>query len=79
VTGWPAARIFLHELRANQRLFWRSHESAFFTFLLPLIMLVLLGSVYGDEEIDGVPGATYLVAGLVGYGVVSAAFAGLAS
>ena len=72
------ARLFLHELRAQQRLFWRSREAAFFTFLLPIVFLVLLGSVYGDEEIEGVRGATYLVAGLLGYGVVATAFAGLA-
>ena len=72
------ARLFLHELRAQQRLFWRSREAAFFTFLLPIIFLVLLGSVYGDERIEGLPGSTYLVAGLLGYGVVATAFAGLA-
>jgi ABC-2 type transport system permease protein len=72
------ARLFVHELRVQQLLFWRSHEAAFFTFLLPIILLVLLGSVYGDNEIDGVDGSTYLVAGLIGYGVVSSAFAGLA-
>lgn len=72
------ARLFLRELRNNQRLFWRSREAAFFTFLLPIVFLVLLGSVYGDEEIDGVDGATYLLAGLLGYGVIATAFASLA-
>lgn len=70
--------LFRHELANQQRLFWRSRESAFFTFLLPILLLVLLGSVYGDEEIDGVRAASYLVAGLIGYGVVATTFAGLA-
>jgi ABC-2 type transport system permease protein len=70
--------VFALELRNQQRLFWRSRESAFFTFLLPIILLVLLGSVYGDEDIEGVRAAPYLVAGLIGYGVVATAFAGLA-
>jgi ABC-2 type transport system permease protein len=70
--------LFLRELRTQQRLFWRSREAAFFTFLLPIIFLVLLGSVYGDEEIEGVRGSTYLLAGLLGYGVISTAFASLA-
>jgi ABC-2 type transport system permease protein len=70
--------VFLHELRNQQRLFWRSRESAFFTFLLPIILLVLLGSVYGDEEIDGYPASSYLVAGMISFGVVATAFAGLA-
>ena len=72
------SRLFLHELRTQQRLFWRNREAAFFTFLLPIIFLVLLGSVYGDEEIDGVRGSTYLLAGMIGYGVAATAFAGLA-
>jgi ABC-2 type transport system permease protein len=71
-------RLFVHEVRAQQLLFWRSHEAAFFTVLLPIIFLLLLGSVYGDEEIDGIDGSTYLLAGLLGYGVVATAFAGLA-
>ena len=72
-------RLFLHELRAQQRIFWRSREAAFFTFLLPIIFLVLLGSIYGDRDtIGGVNAGTYLLAGLLGYGIVSTAFAGLA-
>ncbi|HEX2505233.1 MAG TPA: ABC transporter permease [Gaiellaceae bacterium] len=71
-------RVFVRELLAQQRLFWRSREAAFFTFLLPIILLLLLGSAYGDEEIEGVSASTYLVAGLLGYGIVATAFAGLA-
>jgi hypothetical protein len=66
---------FLHELRTQLRLYARSRELAFFTFLLPLILFVLLGSVYGDDEIDNVKGSSYLAAGMLGYGVTSVAFA----
>ncbi len=68
----------LHELRTEQLLFWRSRELAFFTFLLPIVFFVLLGSVYGTDRIEGVKGSRYLLAGLLGYGVVATAFAGLA-
>jgi ABC-2 type transport system permease protein len=71
-------RLFLHELRAQQRLFWRNREAAFFSFLFPVILLVLLGSVYGDDPIEGVDAATYLVVGLLGYGLAATAFASLA-
>jgi ABC-2 type transport system permease protein len=70
--------LFFHELRAQQLLFWRNREAAFFSFLFPIILLVLLGSVYGDDEIDGVSGSTFLLAGLIGYGVGATAFASLA-
>lgn len=71
-------RLFLHELRGQLRLYVRSRELAFFTFLLPLILFVLLGSVYGDDTIENVKGSNYLEAGMLGYGVASVAFAGLA-
>jgi ABC-2 type transport system permease protein len=71
-------RLLLHELRAQQLLFWRNREAAFFSFLFPIILLVLLGSVYGNEDIEGVRGSTYLLAGLIGYGVAATAFASLA-
>ena len=71
-------RIFLHEVRGQLLLYRRSKELAFFTFLLPLILFVLLGSTYGNDKINGVRGADFLEAGMLGYGLVSTAFAGLA-
>ena len=72
-------RLFLHQLRGEQRLYWRSRELAFFTFLFPVLIFVLLGSVYGDDVIksEHVKGSAYLLAGILGYGIASTAFAGL--
>ena len=70
-------RIFLHQLRTEQLVFWRSREAAFFIFLFPLLLFVLLGSVYSGK-IYGVPAPEALLAGLVGYGCANTAFAGLA-
>jgi ABC-2 type transport system permease protein len=78
VTGRrPRRPLFLHELRAEQLVFWRSREAAFFIFLFPLLLFVLLGSVYSGK-IYGVPAPEALLAGLVGYGCANTAFAGLA-
>ena len=53
--GLPGAdrrvRLFLHEVRAEQFLFWRNREAAFFTFLLPMIFLLIFGSIYGNQTI----------------------------
>jgi ABC-2 type transport system permease protein len=68
-------KLFAHQLRNEQRLYWRSHELAFFTFLFPVLIFVLLGSVYGKDKITK---AHYLLAGMLGYGLASTAFAGLA-
>jgi ABC-2 type transport system permease protein len=70
-------RLFVHQLRSEQLVFWRSREAAFFIFLFPLLLFVLLGSVYSGK-IYGVPAPEALLAGLVGYGCANTAFAGLA-
>ncbi len=71
-------RLFVHELRTEQLLFWRNREAAFFTFFLPIIFFLVFGSIYGDSNISGIRGAAFLEAGMIGYGVASTAFAGLA-
>ena len=71
-------RLLLHQFRAEQRLFWRSRELAFFTFLLPIVFFLILASAYGDEEIEGADGYLYLLAGMIGYGAAATTFAGLA-
>ena len=74
-------RLFRHELRGELLLYMRSRELAFFTFLLPMIFFVLLGSTYGQDRIKsegGVRGSNFLEAGMIGYGAISIAFAGLA-
>jgi ABC-2 type transport system permease protein len=67
----------LHQLRAEQRLFWRNREAAIFVFVFPPLLYLLLGAVYGDD-IDGKPAGDVLLAGLIGYGCANTAFGGLA-
>jgi ABC-2 type transport system permease protein len=71
-------KLFVHELRTEQLLFWRNREAAFFTFFLPVIFFLIFGSIYGNDHIQGIRGAKFLEAGMIGYGVASTAFAGLA-
>jgi ABC-2 type transport system permease protein len=70
-------RALAHQLTFEQRIFWRSREAAVFIFVFPILLYVLLGSVYGDE-IDGRASADVLLAGLFGYGAANTAFGGLA-
>ena len=54
--------LVLHQFRAEQRLFWRSRELAFFTFLLPIVFYMfkkrmdieesLLLQEFGEEYRD---------------------------
>jgi ABC-2 type transport system permease protein len=70
-------RLLVHQFRAEQLVFWRSREAALFIFLFPILLFLLLGSVY-NGKIYGVPAPQALLAGLVGYGCANTAFAGLA-
>jgi len=73
-------RLFVHELRAEQLLFWRNREAAFFTFFLPVIFFLIFASVYGNDRITkegGIRAASFLEAGMIGYGVAATCFAGL--
>ena len=73
-------RLFVHELRTEQLLYWRNREAAFFTFFLPVIFFLVFGSIYGDSQItkEHLRAAPFLEAGMIGYGAASTTFAGLA-
>ena len=70
-------KLFVHQLRVEQLLFWRSREAAFFIFGFPLLLFLLLGSVY-TGKINGHPAADVLLAGMIGYGAANTTFAGTA-
>ena len=73
-----------HEFRTEQLLFWRSRELAFFTFLFPIIFLLLLvnsgSAVESAIVLLAVPfslvGAFWLVAAL-GYNLSVAVWVGI--
>ena len=69
-------RIFWHQLRTEQLVFWRSREAAFFIFLFPLLLFVLVGSLYSGK-LHGIPVRWYVLAGLVAYGCANTTFGGL--
>jgi ABC-2 type transport system permease protein len=73
--------LLVHQLLFEQRIFWRSREAAIFIFIFPLLLYVLLSSVYGDEvELNDeiLPAGDVLLAGLLGYAAANTAFGGLA-
>jgi ABC-2 type transport system permease protein len=70
-------KLFRHQLRWEQLVFWRSRESAVFVFLFPLLLFTLLTAVY-TGRIYGRPASWALLAGMLAYGVANTAFSGLA-
>ena len=69
-----AAAILWRQLRFERRQFWRNPSAAFFNFLLPLLLLFLVASVYADdpEELD------VLIPGIAGMAVMATTFSALA-
>jgi ABC-2 type transport system permease protein len=72
-------RLFWHEVRTEQKLFWRNREAAIFTFFLPVVFFLIFGSIYGNSQMSHHEGraAPFLEAGMIGYGVAATCFAGL--
>lgn len=70
-------RLFWHQLRSEQLVFWRSREAAVFVFLFPLLLFALLTAIYNGRIYDR-PASWALLAGMLGYGAANTAFAGLA-
>jgi ABC-2 type transport system permease protein len=70
-------RLYRQQLKWEQLTFWRSRESAVFVFLFPLLLFALLTAVY-NGRIYGHPASWALLAGMLGYGAATTAFAGLA-
>ena len=77
------AQLVAHQTRYDLRSFWRNREGRFFTFLLPIIFLLIFGTVFGSDnvEVDGhlINQTTYYVPNLMAMAIVSAALQNLAS
>jgi ABC-2 type transport system permease protein len=68
------AALTWSQFRFERRNFWRNPSAAFFNFMLPLLFLVLISSVYGAKAKD----MAVLVPGLAGMAVMSTTFTALA-
>ncbi|GAA2672484.1 ABC transporter permease [Actinoplanes palleronii] len=62
------------------RQFFRERTAVIFTFALPVVLLVLLGSIF-DKQIagSGIPASQLLVAGMIAAGIGSTCFVNLAT
>jgi len=70
--------IGLRRVRIELLTFSRDRESAFFTVVLPVLLLVVFGSAFNDDVAPGVPFSQYFLAGMIASGVVYTAFQNLA-
>jgi ABC-2 type transport system permease protein len=70
--------LFLSQVRLEQKSFWRNRQAAVFAFALPLLLLVLFGSLFDGDLAPGTEFREYFVAGMLGVALMSATFTTLA-
>jgi ABC-2 type transport system permease protein len=74
-------KLLAHQIGMEQRAFWRNPEAAFFTFVLPVGLLLIFGFTSANDTVPGRPdikGLTLFVPGILAFGVVVAAYGNLA-
>jgi ABC-2 type transport system permease protein len=62
------------QFRFERKLFWRNPSAAFFNFLLPLLLLVLIATAFRTSD----EGLEVLIPGVAGMGVLATTFTALA-
>lgn len=74
--------LFVTQVGYVNKAFWRNPASAFFTFAFPLMFLVIFTSLLGDfkVQLDGhnVKSATYYVAAMAAFSVITACYTNIA-
>ena len=74
--------LALRQIKYENRSFWRNPPAAFFTFVFPLMFLVIFNLVFGSEDLD-LPGgtanvSTFYVPAIAALSVISAAYTNVA-
>ena len=74
--------LLVHEARYALLASWRNPRARFFTFIFPILLLVIFAGVFGSGNtttIDGhrVSVSTYFVGGILALSIISAAYANL--
>ena len=75
-------RLALRQVGFTNRSFWRNPAAAFFTFAFPLLFLVILTSLFGNEATTlagrEIPGATFYIPAMAAFGLVTACYTNIA-
>ncbi|GCB44637.1 ABC transporter permease [Streptomyces sp. NL15-2K] len=76
----PVWRLCLARAGVELRQFFRERTAVVFTFALPVVLLIMLGSIF-DKQISesGIPASQLLVAGMIASGIGSTCFVNLAT
>jgi ABC-2 type transport system permease protein len=70
--------IGLRRMRIELMSFVRDREAAFFTMILPVLLLVVFGSAFNGNVARGITFSQYFLAGMIASGIVYTSFQNLA-
>jgi ABC-2 type transport system permease protein len=73
LTGWQVAY--------EQRAFWRNRTRAFFSFGMPIMLLLLFGSLNSGariQELGNIPYVVFFLPGILAYGIIITQFVNMA-
>ncbi len=76
------ARLAIHQLKYEQRTYWRMPQGVSFTFALPVMMLVVfatLNSGYTVQAFGGRRFVEYFLPGMLAFGSITATYGNLAA
>jgi ABC-2 type transport system permease protein len=69
------------QIRYEQRAYWRNRGRGFFTFLFPIMFLVIFGSLNSGTTLQhegGISYDTFFVPGILAYGIIATTFVNMA-
>jgi ABC-2 type transport system permease protein len=77
------ARLSMRQVRFTNTAFWRNPAAAFFTFVFPLMFLVIFTTLFGNAEVTLESGvtvnqSTFYVAAMAAFAVITACYTNLA-
>jgi ABC-2 type transport system permease protein len=73
--------LLLHQLRYDQKIFWRNPAAVFFTVMFPVVLLLIFGTVFGDQTVavdGGIETTTYYVPAILTLAAISSTMQTLA-
>src|SRR6201986_212575 len=74
--------LLWHQVRYEQLSFWRNPQSAFFTFVFPVVIIVLFGALFGhgagSSYFYGLPALQYYVPTIAAVSVLGSCYSQLA-
>jgi ABC-2 type transport system permease protein len=73
--------LLLHQLRYDQKAFWRNPPAVFFTVLFPVVLLLIFATVFSGKTIEvdgGIAITAYYVPAIITLAVISATMQSLA-